>query len=109
MLSWFVMKRARPSRAWTGHPREFERLVRVTRQPQKPNLYAAVESHPNVEKHDVRMGHPALDFPALYFAGTHLGFEDYSLAGAAVHYYSDRFGELQMADTALFFNRRLFG
>jgi len=23
-----------------------------------PKLYAAVESHPNVEKHDVRMGHP---------------------------------------------------
>ena len=25
-----------------------------------PKLHAAVESHPNVEKHDVRMGHPAL-------------------------------------------------
>ncbi len=24
-----------------------------------PKLHAAVESHPNVEKHDVRMGHPA--------------------------------------------------
>jgi hypothetical protein len=26
---------------------------------QNPKLRAAVESHPNVEKHDVRMGHPA--------------------------------------------------
>jgi hypothetical protein len=25
-----------------------------------PKLYAVVESHPNVEKHDVRMGHPEL-------------------------------------------------
>jgi hypothetical protein len=27
---------------------------------ENPKLYAAVESHPNVEKHDVRMGHPAI-------------------------------------------------
>jgi len=27
---------------------------------EDPRLHAAVESHPNVEKHDVRMGHPAL-------------------------------------------------
>jgi len=26
---------------------------------ENPKLHAAVESHPNVEKHDVRMGHPA--------------------------------------------------
>jgi len=26
-----------------------------------PKLHAVVESHPNVEKHDVRMGHPAHD------------------------------------------------
>jgi len=26
---------------------------------EKPKVVAAVESHPNVEKHDVRMGHPA--------------------------------------------------
>jgi hypothetical protein len=25
---------------------------------KNPKLHAAVESHPNVEKHDVRMGHP---------------------------------------------------
>ena len=26
---------------------------------ESPKLQAAVKSHPNVEKHDVRMGHPA--------------------------------------------------
>ena len=26
---------------------------------ENPKLHAAVESHPNVEKHDVRMGQPA--------------------------------------------------
>jgi len=26
---------------------------------ENPKLHASVESHPNVEKHDVRMGHPA--------------------------------------------------
>jgi tetratricopeptide (TPR) repeat protein len=29
---------------------------------QQPGSIAAVESHPNVEKHDVRMGHPLLSF-----------------------------------------------
>ena len=45
-------------------------------------------------------GHPA---PELF------GLEDRSLAGAAVHYYSDRFRELQVADAALLFHGRLFG
>jgi len=35
-------------------------------------------------------------------------FEDYSLTGAAVHYYSDGFREAQVADTALLFHGRLF-
>jgi hypothetical protein len=36
------------------------------------------------------------------------GLEDYALTGAAVHHYADRFRKLQVADTALLFDRRLF-
>src|SRR5580698_9194329 len=43
----------------------------------KPELYAFVESHPNVEMHDVRMGHPTacaltatLDGAAIKFEAT---------------------------------------
>jgi len=36
------------------------RAANVAHPPvENPKLHAAVESHPNVEKHDVRMGHPA--------------------------------------------------
>jgi hypothetical protein len=37
-----------------------QKVTELPRVPGKiPSFQATVESHPNVEKHDVRMGHPA--------------------------------------------------
>jgi hypothetical protein len=49
-----------------GHPRlrTFRKSNRASLAAgESPRLRAAVESHPNVEKHDVRMGHPARNGP----------------------------------------------